>query len=144
MTQLHPVQNERTMLVTTVILNCERIFADQAYARLAVEVLYRTQSAFPFFLYAFVVMPDHVHFLVRVPEGGSISRIMQFYKKIVSFDIGKPIWQPRFDLRLIDYPAEAKRYIHQNPVRAHLCTEEQMYPWSSASGRWDVTELSEW
>lgn len=132
------------MLVTTNVLARKPIFADPAYARLVVEILYKTQSVYPFFLYAFVVMPDHVHLLVRVPEGGSISRIMYHFKRVVSFDIGEPVWQPRFDLRYIDNASEAIGYIHRNPVYAHICSEPQHYPWSSASGRWDVSELALW
>ena len=132
------------MLVTTITLARERIFADQACARQAVESIYIAQSRYPFFLYAFVVMPDHVHLLVRMPESGMISRMMHTYKRSVAFEIGKPIWQPRFDLRLAEDASEAIAYIHGNPMRRNLCNEPEMYPWSSASGRWDVSELPMW
>ncbi len=108
------------MLVTTNTHGRHRLFLDPTYARIAVDSLYLTQERYPFFLFAFVIMPDHCHFLVRTPEG-----------------------QQRFHLRLIDNPSEAMKYIHANPVRAKLCTMPEEYPWSSATGRWDVSDI-EW
>jgi REP element-mobilizing transposase RayT len=97
------------------------LFKDPVFAREAVECLYRIQMFNPFFLFGFVVMPDHCHFLLHVPEHGSISYIMQMYKRAVSFNVGMgSIWQTRFHLRVPDNAAEALKYIHLNPIRAGL------------------------
>lgn len=141
MSQPHPTQNSVPMFITTNTLHREAIFSDDACARTAVENLYKIQSAFPFFLFAFVIMPDHCHFLLTVPDGGSISKIMQAYKRAVSFDVGKPIWQRRFHQEFIRDISKVKRYVHENPVQKNLCTEANLYPWSSASGRWDIADV---
>lgn len=132
------------MLVTTNTKNREKIFIDPVYAYIALESIYRTQERQPFFLYGFVIMPDHCHLLIRVPEEGAISRVMYAYKRSVSFELGKgPIWQPRFHSKIAENPSGALHYIHWNPVKAKLCEMPENYPWSSAYGKWDVMEL-EW
>ena len=131
------------MFVTTNTRDREAVFYDQAYAREAVESLYRVQSFHPFFLYAFVIMPDHCHFLLYVTEHGSISRLMYAYKRSVSFEIGRPIWQPRFYVKIVQDNIDAViRYIHMNPIKKDLCDKPSDYPWSSASGRWDVSDIT--
>ena len=123
------------MFVTTNTKDREKVFSDPAFARMAVETLYETQQKYSFFLYAFVIMPDHCHLLMSVPEGGSVSKIMYSYKRSVSFIIGKRVWQSRFHIKMIDSVSGAIAYIHQNPVKAGLCEHVEKYPWSSASGK---------
>ena len=131
------------MLVTTVTRFREPFFLHQPFAREAVETLYRTQALYPFLLYAFVIMPDHCHFLVHVPAPGTIARIMNAYKSGLTFDTGIPkMWQRRYHLRLVRDIGAARRYIHANPVRGGLTETAEEYPWSSASGKWDVTDIN--
>ncbi len=67
---------------------------------------------------------------------------MNVYKGIASLNIGNgPMWQPRFHVRWVKNARGALRYIHQNPVVAGLVDAAEKYPWSSASGRWDVTDI---
>lgn len=133
------------MLITTNIQGRKDIFFDPAAARIAVESLYQIQAHYPFFLFGFVIMPDHCHILMNVPEGGSVSKTIGIYKRAVSFNIGRgPIWQSRFHIRLAREPWLALKYIHQNPVKAELCVTPQDYPWSLASGRWDVVSLNDY
>jgi len=103
--------------------------------------MYRIQYWNPFFLFAFVIMPDHCHILLSIPENGSISQLMQMYKRAVSFEVGTPVWQPRFHLEIVQSCHRVLQYIHLNPVRKQLCKTPEEYPWSSASGRWDVCDL---
>jgi len=142
MSQRHWIQNDAIMLVTTNTAKRAPVFADDAKARMAIEHLYRVQVHQPFFLYGFVIMPDHIHVLLCIPEPGSISRLMNVYKSGLTFELGMTkLWQPRFHARIIDNPTEALQYIHENPMKAGLVETPDEYPWSSASGRWDVTPL---
>lgn len=85
-------------------------------------------------------MPDHCHLLLRVPPPESISIIIGSFKSGVSHNIGiGRLWQTRFDLRLERPSWKTLKYIHLNPVKAGLVAKPQDYPWSSASGKWDVT-----
>ncbi len=130
------------MFVTTNTQSRIPVFEDDACARIAVETLYSIQHFYPYFLYAFVVMPDHCHLLLNVPEGGSVSKVIGIYKRAVTFNIGRgPIWQSRFHLLLPKNIEAIINYIQQNPVRARLCKHAQDYQWSSASGKWDLAEL---
>lgn len=133
------------MFITTNVCEKKKLFSNEAYARVAIETLYKTQAVHPFFLYAFVIMPDHCHLLVQVPEPESVSRIMNVWKGCTSNDIGiGPFWQKRFFVRFPDDAWATCRYIHLNPVKAGLVEQPEDYPWSSASGKWDVTELGQW
>lgn len=130
------------MLITTVTHERNAYFKNDALAREAVEQIYRIQARRPFFLYGFVIMPDHVHLLLNVPEPETLSNILRLYKMGLSFQTGiAPLWQKRFDARLSRNIDGAQEYIHMNPVRAGLCTIPERYPWSSASGKWNIAEF---
>jgi putative transposase len=127
------------MFITTNVRDRRPIFQNPVYAREAIETLYRVQQLHPFFLYGFVVMPDHCHMLLHIPDGGSVSRIMRSFKRGVSHNIGiGSFWQPRFYVKIPDSISSVLRYIHLNPVKAGLANDPEAYPWSSATGRWDV------
>ncbi len=69
---------------------------------------------------------------------------MSAYKSGLTFDLGIPkIWQSKFDLRIPNDCWKVLNYIHQNPVKAQLCEKAEDYPWSSASGKWEVTRLDD-
>lgn len=130
------------MLVTIVTKDRRKIFANPAFAREAIESLYRVQERYPFLLYGFVIMPDHCHFLLQIPESGSLSVIMRAFKYGSAFNVGiGPIWQRGFHLRIPDDASTALNYIHQNPLKADLIERPEDYHWSSASNKWDVTDL---
>lgn len=132
------------MFITTNTLNRQPIFADPAHAREAIESLYRVQEIHPFLLFGFVIMPDHCHFLVQIPPPYTVSKLMSAYKSGLTFDLGIPkIWQPKFDLRIPNDCWAVLDYIHQNPVKAKLCEKAEDYPWSSASGKWEITRLDD-
>ena len=142
MFQRHPIQNQQTMFITTNTQSRMPIFGNAAYARIAVETFYNIQHFYPFFLYAFVIMPDHCHLLLNMPEGGSVSKMIGVYKRAVSFNIGQgSIWQSRFHIVVPKNIEATIEYIYQNPVKAGLCENAEEYPWSSASGRWDLSEF---
>jgi putative transposase len=142
MTQRHPIVSDRIMLITTNTIDRVPYFANPVYAREAIECMYRTQQFHPYFLYGFVIMPDHCHFLMNVPSPNTVAKVMNSYKSGLTFDIGVPkLWQKRFHIRLADDPHRALSYIHENPMRKNLCESSDQYPWSSASGQWDIEPL---
>ncbi|EAQ80324.1 REP-associated tyrosine transposase [Blastopirellula marina] len=102
----------------------------------------------------FVIMPNHVHFLIWLPETGQLSSFLQNWKRLTSFQIRSwyedhqshylkvsgPIdrlWTPKYysvpiysEVKLV----QKLEYIHQNPVRAGLVDGPVDWKWSSA--RW--------
>lgn len=119
MSQRHPLQNDIAMFVTTNIANRHRLFENTTYAHEAIDAIYRVQHLYPFFLFGFVIMPDHVHLLLRVMAPAGISDVIRAYKRAVSHAIGMgPIWQPRFYMKVPNNCWQTLHYIHENPVRA--------------------------
>jgi putative transposase len=125
-----------TFFITTITYNRRRLFQVPANAELFLETLqhYRAEGAYK--LHAFVVMPDHAHLLLT-PINKTISQVMNLIKGGFSRRLASkfPIWQRGFADHLVLDRAhfESRRdYIHQNPVRAHLTTAAELYPYSSA------------
>ena len=86
---------------------------------------------------AFVVMPDHVHWLFWLLEGGDLSRVIQIVKSSSAQRINHTlhrkgsIWQDGFHDRAVRRQEKLKniaRYIVANPIRAGLTTSVRTYP----------------
>jgi len=132
--------SERTFFVTTVTWQRVPIFRVEGRARLLIEVMlgYRDQGKYS--LYEFVVMPDHIHLLLKPAPEISLERSMQFIKGGYSYRLRKvekiQVWQERFTNHRIrdteDYARHCE-YIRMNPVRARLVRDAGAFPFSSAS-----------
>jgi putative transposase len=96
-------------------------------------------------LFAWCVMPNHVHVLIQphVPLAG----IVQSWKSYTGrwalahnaeLELGVPgtsLWMREYWDRYIRDETHLKNiltYIHQNPVKAGLCSTPSVWPWSSA------------
>jgi putative transposase len=114
-------------------------------AELLVETLLHYRAEKKYSLHDFVVMPDHVHFILT-PDQITLERAMQFVKGGFSHRAGllnpkQEIWQRGFvDHRVRDSSdyARHREYILLNPVRAKLCEKPEEYPYSSANGRYQL------
>jgi putative transposase len=125
-----------TFFVTTATYNRRRLFQLPANAELFIETLQHYRRAGHYKLHAFVVMPDHVHFILT-PQVIALERAVGFIKGGFSHRLGSktPVWQRGFtDHRIRDAEDMQTRrdYLHQNPVRANLVAAAQLYPYSSA------------
>ncbi len=101
-------------------------------------------------LIAWVVMPNHVHVLVRVYEGVPLAKIVQSWKSYTGRRIRvlreesparargsqmQEVWMREYWDRYIRDERHfhmAVDYIHQNPVKARLVGMAKDWPWSSA------------
>jgi REP element-mobilizing transposase RayT len=91
-------------------------------------------------LLAFALMPNHLHFLVKIEEASALSkfmsRIQTGYSMYFNFKhkhVGH-VFQGRFQSPLVakdEYLVYVSKYIHRNPVKAGLCDDAGKYPWSS-------------
>lgn len=90
-------------------------------------------------IWAYSLMPNHVH-LVAVPsESGGLARLMQHPHRRYAWRINRRmnwqghLWQSRFYSCPMDeeHLMAAVRYVELNPVRAGLCTNAEEWPWSS-------------
>jgi putative transposase len=91
-------------------------------------------------VHCFVLMDNHVHFLMTPEDNESLARTMQsvdmryaqFYNKKYKRTGG--LWEGRYRASLVDtdnYLKSCFRYIELNPVRAKLCVSAAEYRWSS-------------
>ena len=128
----------RIYLLTTVCNNREPLFFDIALGRVIVRSM-RHHHEYGFVgSLAFVVMPDHLHWLVELSFGITLSRLMQSFKSYTAREInhrsntpGKRIWQPGYHdhaLRGDEEVLHTARYIVANPLRAGLVNRLGDYP----------------
>jgi REP element-mobilizing transposase RayT len=94
-------------------------------------------------LHAWVVMPNHVHVVVRPYTGHTLSRILHSWKSYSANEAnkllqqtGKLFWQKEsYDHWIRDDTERARlcAYVTNNPVKSRLCARPEDWPWSSAN-----------
>lgn len=68
----------------------------------------------------YVIMPDHIHMIIRFEETGAynLADVVRSFKTMVTKEIGRKIWQPRYFERVIrgkEEYAKYAAYIRDNP-----------------------------
>jgi REP element-mobilizing transposase RayT len=114
------------------------VFTSFDAARVAVKCLHDSNVKYHADTLAFVVMPDHVHWLFQLKEQGSLSETIRLYKAKVSFLLQQRIWQRGFHdhaLRAEEDVQDIARYIVANPLRAGIVKNIGEYP------HWDAIWL---
>jgi REP element-mobilizing transposase RayT len=105
------------------------------------EQLARQHANDEFLLFAYVIMPSHVHLLIA-PKAADLISVMREFKSCTGMVLAKarcsrhPIWQPRyfdFVLRRMGDFWDKLEYIHENPVEAGLAEKPKSWVWSSAA-----------
>ena len=127
----------RAYLLTTVARERQTVFAHFPHARMAISALHDCDAAGLSFTLAFVLMPDHLHWLVQL-QCGTLSGLMQRFKSRSAAAInhcrgmaGKSLWQPGFHdhaLRDGQNIRAVARYVIANPLRAGLAERVGDYP----------------
>lgn len=90
-------------------------------------------------IYAYVLMPEHVHLLVNEPPVMLLGQLIKALKQTTSRKLKgdrEQFWQERYFDRNIRGEAarsEVIRYIHRNPVKRGLVALPEQYKWSSFS-----------
>lgn len=138
-----------------------RLLARERSRRWAVDAIDRARTRHRFHLWAYVIMPDHMHILLwPTQQDYSIAKILNTIKQSVSKRALAHLRQhaPDFLSQLADVQPSGKSsyrfwqrgcgydrnlmepgtiwatvdYIHANPVRAGLCAQVHDWVWSSA------------
>jgi len=127
----------RTYFITAVAAQRRRLFQTDANANLLLQLFRDDRDKHRYQLHTFVLMPDHLHLILTPGPNISVEKAMQFIKGGFSFRLKSkwPVWEDSFKkLRMTDRESyETHRdYIHENPVRAHLCAHPEEFPFSSA------------
>ncbi|MDP3677467.1 MAG: transposase [Methylotenera sp.] len=131
-------QENQIYHITTATLNRAPIFADIKTARLIINILKKSDELNKTNTLAFVIMPDHIHWLFQLNQSHTLSKLVQSIKSISARALGKPIWQTGYydhAIRKEEDIQNIARYIVANPVRAGLVTKVGDYP------HWDAMWL---
>lgn len=116
-------------LVTTVTRDRAPLFANLHVGRILVRTLHREETATSAATLAYVVMPDHLHWLLQLRPGHNLSAVVWSVKGHSAFEINRacgtrgPVWQPNFHdhaLRTEEDLHGIARYVVRNPIRAGL------------------------
>jgi putative transposase len=133
---LHRYQSDRQDHFITFSCHARRPYLDcgAAYS-LFLEALATTQRTYAFELYGYVLMPEHVHLLVKEPSATPLATAIQALKvSVAKRSPQRPFWLPRYYDRNIRNRSEREdvlEYIHLNPVKRGLVEHPEDWPWSS-------------
>lgn len=133
----------RSYLITTVTSHRRPLFLDLTMSRLLIQEMRQCTLDGLASSLAWVVMPDHLHWLVTLEHGG-LARLVKRFKARSALLINQRraqrgrVWQPGYHDRAVrsdDNVRAMARYIVANPVRAKLVQRVADYP------HWDAVWL---
>jgi putative transposase len=116
-------------LVTTVTRDRAPLFTDLQIGRIVVRALHCEAVTTSATTLAYVLMPDHLHWLLQLHPEQNLSTVVRSVKGRSAFEIGRfrrtrgPVWEVGFHDHAVrkeeDLPNLA-RYVVRNPIRAGL------------------------
>lgn len=121
--------------------NRQNIFIDQKDINEYYRILHYVHALYPFEVYAYCIMTNHSHFLLRSPHvhlgtlmGRINKRYSDYYRK--RHDYTGQIYENRYYSKEVVDPAgllKVSAYIHRNPIetKAPMVRVMQDYPYSS-------------
>lgn len=114
------------------------IFMDDEDRDRFLQTLLKAKQVGGFSLYAYCLMDNHVHLLIKESEeiGNSIKRITVSYVQWHNNKYGRTghLFENRYKSEVVEsenYLLMVARYIHQNPVKANMTNSPAKYIWSS-------------
>ena len=134
----------RVYFVTMVTNNRARCFLDLYLSRKTIQQLSLLHREERLYSYAWVIMPDHIHWLFQLGEGESLAKVINLFKgrtaRILNRYMNRKgkFWQAAYHdhaLRKDEDIKQIARYIIANPLRANLVKRVEDY------SHWDVDWL---
>jgi len=131
------------VFITGVTRERHHFLRAETDVNLLFDTLQNVQQIHPFRLLAYVILPDHFHWLMRVDnKRGNFSEAMQSikrnftlnYKKAHQVKASLNLWQPRFWDHVIRNEHDLERhfdYIHWNPVKHGYVEYPEDWPHST-------------
>jgi putative transposase len=126
--------------VTTIVRERRPIFSDEKTCRILLTTIEHFKLILGYKIYAYCIMPDHLHLIVHPCGKYELSYIMQMIKGSFAREFNKinnssgNIWQKRFydegirDTKMLMQKIE---YVHNNPIRENLVISLENYAYSS-------------
>jgi putative transposase len=130
-------QREQIYLITTVTKNREPCFSDLVVGRTIVNSLRWCDDNGLSETWCFVVMPDHLHWLMGLSGNTPLSKLIGAMKRFTSGQTSQlrkrpgALWQRGFHDHAIRREEDLRavaRYVVFNPVRAGIVTRLGDYP----------------
>lgn len=120
-------------------INKQNIFEDEEDRDRFIDTLRIYKDISKFKLYAYCLMTNHIHLLIKEEEESISQTIKRISSSYVKWYNGKyercgHLFQDRFKSEVVEneiYLLTVIRYIHQNPVKAYLVNKVEEYLWSS-------------
>jgi len=121
--------------------NREKIFFDDEDRKCYLELIKHYIEKWKCYVYAYCLMPNHIHLLVEPTEEKTLRKMMQAislcYTQTINTKYSRTgrLWECRYHSSIVDkdvYLWAVCRYIERNPVRANLVSDPREYNWSSA------------
>jgi putative transposase len=134
-----PFLSDRYFFITVRLLKRRAKLTESDFILLA-RAFNRARALHPFYLTAWVFLPDHWHCICAPQYPATISLAMKSVKQSSMSAINRrrgtegELWQPRFfdrALRTTKEYNEKLEYVHMNPARAGLVARPQDWKWSS-------------
>lgn len=130
-------EHGRIYLITTVTHERTPVFLDLALARAVINTMRKLDDMGFCHSLAYVLMPDHLHWLLQLQQG-ELSTVVGRFKGNSASSVnslrrckGTSLWQRGFHdhaLRAEEDIRSVARYIVANPLRAGLVTSIADYP----------------
>ena len=136
----------------------QKIFLENSDFEKYLEILKHYKKKYSFKLYAYCLMPNHIHLIIDIRKMGDLARMMQGLTQTYTAcfnnkynKVGR-LWQGRYKSMLIQkdrYLIDCLEYIELNPVRANMVSYPGAYSWSSwqermfAKDRFNLLDLPE-
>ena len=139
-----------TYFITTKAWQNVSVFQVQETADIVVSKIVQYRDAGNFLLHEFVLMPNHLHLILTPASAVSLEKAIQLINGGSSHEIHKvrrsrmQIWQPGFhESRVTDWADYEKKadYVRFNPVAAKLVEQPRDWPYSSASGKFQLDPI---
>ena len=118
-------QQNQIYHITFTTKNRNPIFKSFSNARALVKILKQSDQLQHTATLAFVIMPDHIHWLMQLASSQSLSNVIKAVKSKASVQLGQPVWQAGYydhAIRKDEDIVGIARYIVANPIRAGLVT----------------------
>lgn len=120
-------------------INQQQLFEEDADYQKFLFVLSDVQAKYPFALYAYCLMGNHVHLLLAADEATLKTIFQSLGSRFVYWYNAKyqrfgHLFQDRYFSKPIENDESflcVMQYIHENPVRAGICSFATDYYWSS-------------
>jgi len=123
--------------------NKQVVFVEESDYQKYLDILRRYKIKFGFKIFAYCLMSNHIHLLIKTSEKGTISAIMKAITIAhtrnyhFKYNCSGHIWGGRFKSPIVsddEYLLTVMRYIEQSPVRAGIVVDPEQYRFSSYQG----------